>query len=66
MERGISMFINNEHIKLDFPTRHPNQQNISYLDPSRNITLNKNNSNTLTIDGISYSAVEFNFNLDPV
>jgi len=54
-----------DHIKLDFPTRHPNGHNISYLDPNREIRLNGFRSNTLTIDDVSYSAIEYNFNLDP-
>lgn len=51
------------HIKLDFPTRYPNQQNISYLDPNRHITLG--DSNTLMIDGVSYHTTKYNFSLDP-
>ncbi len=54
------------HIILNFPTRHPNQQNVSYLDPIRNITLG--DPNILSIDGVSYSIVKpthFNFRLNP-
>ena len=52
-----------DHIKLDFPTRHPNQQNVSYLDPGRQITLG--DPNTLIIDGVSYHTTKSNFSLNP-